>query len=91
MFDVCKLIEFFFQYVIIVCNFLLDYINKNMNWLECSEMYYLYCLGGYCFLIIVFIFKVWGFYNLVDIIGGWCVIEVSEVLVMDYVCLSILL
>lgn len=37
-------------------------------------------------MIVVLILCVCGFCNLVDIQKGWCVIEVSVMLKIDYVC-----
>lgn len=83
--DVCCVSEYNVEYVVGLKNFLLDFINFNMNQLNCDEQYVVYCVGGYCFVIVVLILKVCGFDKVVNIFGGYKVLVEINLLCIEYV------
>lgn len=84
--DVRKPTEFLSQHAVDAENFPLDFINQNMNRLNPRENYYVQCLGGYRSMIAASILKARGFKNVVDIIGGWREVEISEIPKTDWAC-----
>ena len=84
--DVRKPTEFLAQHVEGARNFPLDYINTNMNRINKKDTYFLHCKGGYRSMITASILKARGFENIIDVKGGWDVIEESDVQKTDYVC-----
>ncbi len=69
-----------------VQHFSLDDINSNMNAIDNTKAYYLYCAGGYRSVIASSILKARGFHDLVDIAGGFGAIKNTNLTVTDFVC-----
>jgi len=67
-------------------NFPLDYINNNMQRLNRNATYYLYCNSGYRSVVAGSILKARGFQNLINVEGGWKVLETTNLPKTDYVC-----
>jgi len=88
--DVRKPTEFEAEHVEGATTFPLDYIHDNIEKLEKSKSYYIYCAGGYRSMIAASIFKSKGFDHLIDIQGGFKAIAETEVPRTDYACPSTL-
>lgn len=56
--DVCKELEYEVEYVEDVYSKLLVYINDWVKDINLQEYFYIYCVGGYCSMIVVSIFQV---------------------------------
>jgi len=84
--DVRKPAEFLSQRLSDARNFPLDYINNNMQRIERNKTYYLYCNSGYRSVVAASILKARGFNNLINVEGGWKVLETTDLPKTDYVC-----
>lgn len=71
-----------------VKNFPLDFINDNLHIIDKSKTYYIHCAGGYRSIIAASILKARGFYNLVNIEGGFDELKKTGVQMSDFVCPS---
>ena len=71
-------------------HFALDYINNNMNDVDKNKAYHIHCAGGYRSVIAASILKARGFYNLVDVAGGFGAIKKTDLPTTDFVCPSTL-
>ncbi|WP_338359600.1 MBL fold metallo-hydrolase [Yeosuana marina] len=73
-----------------VKNFPLDFINDNLHVIDKTKTYYIHCAGGYRSVIAASILKARGFYNLVNIEGGFDELKKTGVQMSDFVCPSTL-
>ena len=71
-------------------HFALDYINSKMNEVDKNKTYHIHCAGGYRSVIAASILKARGFYNIVDIAGGFGAIKKTDLATTDFVCPSTL-
>ena len=69
--DVRKTNEFQSAHIAEAANFPLDYLNENIDLLDHTKTYYLYCQGGYRSVIALSILRANGFNNIVNIAGGF--------------------
>ncbi|WP_445954820.1 MBL fold metallo-hydrolase [Yeosuana sp.] len=67
-------------------NFPLDFINDNLYAIDKHKTYYIHCAGGYRSVIAASILKARGFYNLVNIEGGFDELKKTGVQMSDFVC-----
>jgi rhodanese-related sulfurtransferase len=73
-------------------NMPLDTINQTMGELDKCTTWYVHCAGGYRSMIFISILKARGYYNLIDVQGGFKAIKESDAFTLtDYVCPSTLL
>jgi glyoxylase-like metal-dependent hydrolase (beta-lactamase superfamily II)/rhodanese-related sulfurtransferase len=85
--DVRKPTEFLSQRVDDSSNFPLDYINNNMNKVDRSGKYFLYCRSGYRSMVAASILKSRGYHNVIDIEGGFAeILENDSIGKTEYVC-----
>ncbi|MCR9288260.1 MAG: MBL fold metallo-hydrolase [Bacteroidetes bacterium] len=84
--DVRKPTEHLAQHLENAMNFPLDYINHNMVKLDREETYFIHCAGGYRSMIAASILRARGFENLVDVAGGWKVIEETNAPKTEFIC-----
>lgn len=90
--DVRKNSEYLSEHVVDAENAPLDFINESMAQVDKNKTYYVHCAGGYRSMIFNSILRARGYYNLIDVKGGFKAIKESEKLkVTDYVCPSTLL
>ncbi len=73
-----------------VKNFPLDFINDNLHIIDKTKTYYIHCAGGYRSVIAASILKARGFYNLVNIEGGFDELKKTGIQMSDFVCPSTL-
>lgn len=71
-------------------NFPLDFMSENMDQVNSEKEYHVHCAGGYRSMIASSIFKSRGFYNIVDIQGGFKAILNTDIPRTEYVCPSTL-
>ncbi|MGZ0017679.1 MBL fold metallo-hydrolase [Yeosuana sp. AK3] len=69
-------------------NFPLDFINDSIHIIDKNKTYYIHCAGGYRSVIAASILKARGFYNLVNIEGGFEELKKTGVQMSDFVCPS---
>jgi len=69
-------------------NFPLDFINDSINIIDKNKTYYIHCAGGYRSVIAASILKARGFYNLVNIEGGFEKLKKTGVQMSNFVCPS---
>ncbi|NCP90246.1 MAG: rhodanese-like domain-containing protein, partial [Flavobacteriales bacterium] len=69
-------------------NFPLDFINDSINIIDKNKTYYIHCAGGYRSVIAASILKARGFYNLVNIEGGFEELKKTGVQMSNFVCPS---
>ncbi len=69
-------------------NFPLDFINDNIHMIDKNKTYHIHCAGGYRSVIAASILKARGFYNLVNIEGGFEELKKTGVKMSDFVCPS---
>ncbi|WPZ09012.1 MBL fold metallo-hydrolase [Roseivirga spongicola] len=69
--DVRKESEFESQHIKGATNFPLDFINTNLNNLDSQSKWYIHCAGGYRSMIATSILLSSGYYNAVNIKGGF--------------------
>ncbi|HMC01535.1 MAG TPA: MBL fold metallo-hydrolase [Flavobacteriaceae bacterium] len=67
-------------------HFALDFINDNMNTINKTNKYYLYCASGYRSVIAGSILKARGFDQLTNVEGGFSAIKNTNLPVTDYIC-----
>lgn len=85
--DVRKYKEYTSEHVEGAISLPLDYVNEKISELNKHETYYVYCAGGYRSMIFISMLRARGFYNLVDIKGGFKAIKESgKFALSDYVC-----
>ncbi len=89
--DVRKKSEFDSQHVDGFANMPLDFLNDHMNELDKDTKYYVHCAGGYRSMVFISILMARGFYQLVDVAGGFKAIEETVLPMTDYVCPSTML
>lgn len=75
--DVRKASEFDAQHLVGAINFPLDFINRNMELVNRDQMYFLHCASGYRSLIAASILKARGFDKVVNVLGGFKLIQES--------------
>ncbi len=66
-------------------NFPLDFINRNMAWLDPHKKYYIHCAGGYRSLIAASILKSRGFDKVINIKGGYKALSETNLKRTDHV------
>ena len=69
-------------------NFPLDFINDNLHTIDKNKTYHIHCAGGYRSVIAASILKARGFFNLVNIEGGFEELKKTGVQMSDFVCPS---
>jgi glyoxylase-like metal-dependent hydrolase (beta-lactamase superfamily II)/rhodanese-related sulfurtransferase len=69
-------------------NFPLDFINENLHAIDKNKTYHIHCAGGYRSVIAASILKARGFYNLVNIEGGFEELKKTGIKMSDFVCPS---
>jgi rhodanese-related sulfurtransferase len=69
-------------------NFPLDFINDNLHAIDKNKPYHIHCAGGYRSVIAASILKARGFYNLVNIEGGFDELKKTGIQMSDFVCPS---
>jgi hydroxyacylglutathione hydrolase len=69
-------------------NFPLDFINDNLHTIDKTKTYHIHCAGGYRSVIAASILKARGFFNLVNIEGGFEELKKTGVQMSDFVCPS---
>jgi glyoxylase-like metal-dependent hydrolase (beta-lactamase superfamily II)/rhodanese-related sulfurtransferase len=85
--DVRRQSEYNSEHLADAVNMPLDSINNNMQQLDKSKTYYVHCAGGYRSMIFISILRARGYYNLVNVQGGFKVIKESGAFrVTDYIC-----
>jgi hydroxyacylglutathione hydrolase len=85
--DVRKEGEFISEHIDGATNLPLDSINESMAALDKDKTYYVHCAGGYRSMIFNSILKARGYYNLIDISGGFKAIKESgQIKTTDFVC-----
>ena len=90
--DVRKTSEFGSEHIIGAINAPLDFINDSMSLIDPTKTYYVHCAGGYRSMIFASIMRARGFYNLIDVQGGFKAIkEINVFPITDYVCPTTLL
>lgn len=73
--DVRRKSEFDTEHVVGAQNVPLDFINRNMENIERSSEYLMYCAGGYRSVIAISVLKARGFDKLVNVEGGFAAIK----------------
>lgn len=71
-------------------HFSLDLINDNTGSLDKDKTYYIHCAGGYRSVIAASILMARGYYNLIDIAGGYASIKKTDLPKTEFVCPSTL-
>jgi rhodanese-related sulfurtransferase len=90
--DVRKKSEYDSEHVLDAENAPLDYINDSMALIQKNRTYYVHCAGGYRSMIFNSILRARGFYNLVDVKGGFKDMKESNLFkISEYVCPSTML
>ena len=79
VFDVRKSSEFVTSHVQIARNTPLSFLNNHLSKFPKNEACYMYCKGGYRSVIAASILKSRGIHNLVDVAGGFDVIEKTNI------------
>jgi rhodanese-related sulfurtransferase len=70
----------------------LDFINNHMSSIDKNTTYYVHCAAGYRSMIFVSILRSRGYYNLIDVKGGFSEIKITNKFKLtDYVCPTIML
>jgi len=82
--DVRKQSEYESQHLKGAVNFPLDFINRNMDQIDRSQLYYLHCQGGYRSVIAASILKTRGFDKLINVRGGFSEIKKSCTKVTEF-------
>ncbi len=67
-------------------NFPLDFINDNIHMIDKNKTYHIHCAGGYRSVIAASILKARGFFNLINIEGGFEELKKTGVQMSDFVC-----
>lgn len=85
--DVRKKNEYDSQHITHAISLPLDFINESMASVDKNKTYYVHCAAGYRSMIFISILRARGFYNLVDVQGGFAAIkESSRFPLSKYVC-----
>ena len=85
--DVRKETEYRSEHLPDAVNMPLDTINDHLQELDKSKTYYVHCAAGYRSMIFISILQARGYYNLVNIEGGFKAIKESGAFrVTDFVC-----
>jgi rhodanese-related sulfurtransferase len=85
--DVRKKSEFDSEHIVDAENEPLDFINENMAHIDKNKTYYVHCAGGYRSMIFTSILRARGYYNLIDVKGGFKALKESgKFTLTDYVC-----
>ncbi len=85
--DVRKNAEFDAEHLVVAENAPLDYINESMLKINKDNTYYIHCAGGYRSMVFVSVLRARGFYNLVNVVGGFKSLKESEKFrISAYVC-----
>jgi hydroxyacylglutathione hydrolase len=90
VFDVRKLGEFQAEHVLNANHSPLSEMNNHLAEYPDTEIFYVYCAGGYRSMIAASILKSRGIHNLVDVQGGFKTIKEAGIETTNYVCLSTL-
>ena len=83
--DVRKESEYQSEHIIGAINFPLDFIERNLSMLKPEDEYYLHCAGGYRSVIACSILKAKGFYNVINIKGGYSSLSNTHLVRSEYV------
>ncbi len=85
--DVRRASEFNSEHVKGAVNVPLDYINQNMSEVDKNKTWYVNCRSGYRSMVFASLLRARGYYNLIDIKGGFVDMKKSEAFELtDYVC-----
>jgi len=88
--DVRKPGEFESEHVVESVSKPLDFFNEEQRAMNLNEDYYLYCGSGYRSIIAASILKSRGYHNIIDVVGGYAALKVTDIKKTDYVCPSTL-
>lgn len=92
IFDVRKKSEYDSEHLLVAENGPLDFVNDSMLKLKKDTTYYVHCASGYRSVIFNSILRARGYYNLIDVTGGFKALKESGLFpVTDYVCPTTLL
>lgn len=83
--DTRRTSEYEAQHIQGAVNFPLDFINRNMATIDPSKRYYVHCAGGYRSMIAVSILKSRGFDQLINVKGGFKVLQTTNLPLSDLV------
>jgi rhodanese-related sulfurtransferase len=89
--DVRKKSEYMSEHLINAINIPLNEINNHLTELPKDKKIILYCAGGYRSMIAASILKQRGWYDFVDVIGGFAEIKKTQLPISEYVCPTTLL
>jgi glyoxylase-like metal-dependent hydrolase (beta-lactamase superfamily II)/rhodanese-related sulfurtransferase len=90
--DVRKESEYNSEHIIEAINMPLDFINNHMSSIDKNTTYYVHCAAGYRSMLFVSILRSRGYYNLIDVKGGFNEIKITNKFKLtDYVCPTIML
>ncbi len=86
--DVRKPPEFEAEHLEGARNFPLDFIAENMDEVDKDQQYFVHCAGGYRSMIASSILKSRGYYDIVDVAGGFKDIQKTDLPITQYRCPS---
>jgi glyoxylase-like metal-dependent hydrolase (beta-lactamase superfamily II)/rhodanese-related sulfurtransferase len=89
--DVRKKSEYMSEHLINAINIPLNEINNHLTELPKDKKIILYCAGGYRSMIAASILKQRGWYDFVDVIGGFAEIKKTQLPISEYICPTTLL
>lgn len=85
--DVRRASEYDSEHVVGAVNTPLDYINENMSTVDKEKTWYVNCRSGYRSMVFVSLLRARGYYNLIDVKGGFNDIKENGAFELtDYVC-----
>lgn len=90
VFDVRKPGEYTAEHILDVPSTPLDFLNNHLSEFPKEEKFYLHCAGGYRSMIAASILKARGYYNVIDVQGGFAAIKKTGIKTTSYVCPSTL-
>ena len=73
--DVRKSAEYNAGHLASAENMPLEYLNDHLSDLDKGQTYYVHCAGGYRSMIFISILRNYGYYNLINIAGGYDAIK----------------
>ena len=90
--DARKASEYESEHIVDAVNVPLDYINQNMELIDKSINYFVYCAGGYRSMIFISILKARGYSRLLNVSGGFSEIKKQgKFKVTQFICPSTML
>jgi len=83
--DVRKESEYQSEHIIGAINLPLDFIYRNLSMLKKEDEYYIHCAGGYRSMIACSILKAKGYYNVINIKGGYSALSNTHLVRSEYI------